>query len=65
MGLFRAGLTKKIITVPGEFFDINPGKRRRGHASRFRDYVRFSFGPSLDVVERAMTRLEELVAAAG
>jgi hypothetical protein len=25
-------------------------------------YVRFSFGPSLDTVERALTRLEELVA---
>ena len=62
MGLFRAGLTKKVITVPGEFFDVNPGKRRHGRASRFRDYVRFSFGPSLEVVERAMTRLEELVA---
>jgi N-succinyldiaminopimelate aminotransferase len=62
MGFFRAGLTKKVITVPGEFFDVNPGKRRHGRVSRFKDYVRFSFGPSLDVVERAMTRLEQLVA---
>ncbi|MBS2019756.1 MAG: pyridoxal phosphate-dependent aminotransferase [Deltaproteobacteria bacterium] len=62
MGLFRAALTKKVITVPGEFFDVNPGKRRHGRASRFRDYVRFSFGPSLDVLERAMGRLESLVA---
>jgi aspartate/methionine/tyrosine aminotransferase len=62
MGLFRSALEKKVITVPGEFFDVNPGKRRHGRASRFRDYVRFSFGPPLDVVERAMTRLEELVA---
>ena len=62
MGLFRAALTKKVIVVPGEFFDVNPGKRRQGRASRFRDYVRFSFGPSLDTVERALTRLEELVA---
>lgn len=64
MGLFRAGLTKKVITVPGEFFDVNPGKRRHGRASRFRDYVRFSFGPSLDVLERAMSRLEGLVGGA-
>ena len=63
MGLFRAALTKKVIVVPGEFFDVNPGKRRQGRASRFRDYVRFSFGPSLDTVERALTRLEELVAS--
>ena len=63
MGLFRAALTKKVITVPGEFFDVNPGKRRHGRASRFRDYVRFSFGPSMENIERALTRLEELVAA--
>ncbi|HEY8073328.1 MAG TPA: pyridoxal phosphate-dependent aminotransferase [Labilithrix sp.] len=62
MGLFRAALAKKVITVPGEFFDVNPGKRRHGRASRFRDYVRFSFGPSLDVIERALTRLEDLTA---
>ncbi len=62
MGFFRAALTKKIITVPGEFFDVNPGKRRHGRASRFRDYVRFSFGPSADVLDRAMAGLEELVA---
>jgi N-succinyldiaminopimelate aminotransferase len=49
--------------VPGEFFDVNPGKRRHGRASRFRDYVRFSFGPPLEVVERAMVRLEGLAAS--
>ena len=62
MGLFRAALDKKVITVPGEFFDVNPGKRRSGRASRFRDYVRFSFGPSQDVLDLALTRLEDLVA---
>jgi aspartate/methionine/tyrosine aminotransferase len=61
MGLFRAALEQKIITVPGEFFDINPGKRRSRHVSRFRSYTRFSFGPSMDVLERALERLEQLV----
>jgi aspartate/methionine/tyrosine aminotransferase len=66
MGLFRAGLTKRVITVPGEFFDVNPGKRRHaGRASRFKDYVRFSFGPGLDSLEKAMTRLEQLVTESG
>jgi N-succinyldiaminopimelate aminotransferase len=62
MGLFRAALTKKVITVPGEFFDVNPGKRRHGRASRFRDYVRFSFGPSQASLDKALGRLEDLVA---
>jgi N-succinyldiaminopimelate aminotransferase len=65
MGFFRAALEQKIITVPGEFFDVNPGKRRAGSRSRFRAYTRFSFGPSRAVLERALDRLDALVAAAG
>ena len=61
MGLFRAALEKKVITVPGEFFDVNPGKRRHGRASRFRDYVRFSFGPAASSIETALGRLADLV----
>jgi DNA-binding transcriptional MocR family regulator len=64
MGFFRAALDKKVIVVPGEFFDVNPGKRRSGRSSRFKDYVRFSFGPSLPVLDRALARLEELVTEA-
>jgi hypothetical protein len=48
--------------VPGEFFDVNPGKRRSQRSSRFRSYVRFSFGPAKAVVEQALERLEALVA---
>jgi N-succinyldiaminopimelate aminotransferase len=64
MGFFRAGLTEKLITVPGEFFDVNPGKRRSGRVSRFRDYVRFSFGPSMETLRKAMDRIDALVKAA-
>jgi len=62
MGLFRAALEKKVIVVPGEFFDVNPGKRRSGRVSRYKDHVRFSFGPAMPVLERATSRLEALVA---
>ena len=58
--LFRAALARKVITVPGEFFDVNPGKRRHGRVSRFRNYVRFSFGPGQATLEKAVTRLEQL-----
>ncbi len=64
MGFFRAALQKKVIVVPGEFFDVNPGKRRSARASRFRQYVRFSFGPGKQTLETALSRLEELVAEA-
>jgi N-succinyldiaminopimelate aminotransferase len=60
---FRAALDHRVIVVPGEFFDVNPGKRRAHRASRFRHHVRFSFGPSEPVIERAIKRLEQMVAA--
>src|SRR5450432_501406 len=61
MGFFRAALEEKVIVVPGEFFDVNPGKRRPGRASRFKNYVRFSFGPAMASLERAVQRMERLV----
>ena len=61
MGLFRAALDKKVIVVPGEFFDVNPGKRRAGRSSRFRAHVRFSFGPPDAAVREGLERLSALV----
>jgi N-succinyldiaminopimelate aminotransferase len=61
MGFFRAALDKQVIVVPGEFFDINPGKRRSQRASRFRRHVRFSFGPAMDSLETALGRLGALI----
>jgi N-succinyldiaminopimelate aminotransferase len=60
MGFFRRALDEKVIVVPGEFFDVNPGKRRSGRASRFRSYVRFSFGPAMKVLDQALDRIERL-----
>ena len=60
MSFFRAALEQKIICVPGEFFDVNPGKRR-ARSSRFRTYVRLSFGPPMEVLDKALERLEALV----
>jgi N-succinyldiaminopimelate aminotransferase len=64
MGFFRAALERKVICVPGEFFDVNPGKRRSRAGSRFRQYVRFSFGPSLETLETALGRLEDMIRTA-
>ena len=58
---FRKALERKVICVPGHFFDVNPGKRRIDRPSRFRGHVRFSFGPEQDVLERALERLAEMV----
>jgi aspartate/methionine/tyrosine aminotransferase len=64
MEFFRAALERKVITVPGEFFDVNPGKRRSRRASRFRSYTRFSFGAPQAQIDTALSRLEELVSGA-
>ena len=61
MSFFRAALDRKVITVPGEFFDVDPGKRRGGRKSRFRRHLRFSFGPPMAKLETALTRLSEMI----
>jgi aspartate/methionine/tyrosine aminotransferase len=61
---FREALKRKVITVPGVFFDVNPGKRRPG-PSPYRGFVRFSFGAPYEVVERGLDRLEEMVSGVG
>lgn len=57
---FRAALERRVMTVPGEFFDVNPGKTRTG-PSPLAGWVRFSFGPPKDNVELGLDRLAEMV----
>jgi N-succinyldiaminopimelate aminotransferase len=64
MAFFRAALERRVICVPGVFFDVNPGHRRAQRLSRFHQYVRLSFGPSLEEVQRGLDRLEQMIAAA-
>ncbi len=61
MTLFRALLERKVICVPGEFFDVNPGKRRSNRPSRFKSYMRFSFGAEEGQVVEGVRRIQELV----
>src|SRR5205085_9969209 len=64
MGFFRAALEHQVIVVPGEFFDVNPGKRRHTRVSRFRRHVRFSFGPAQASLDAALERLGAMIATA-
>jgi len=61
MSFFRAALDRKVIAVPGDFFDVDPGKRRGGRASRFRRHLRFSFGPSIAKLDVALDRIRTLI----
>lgn len=59
---FRAALERQVICVPGEFFDVNPGKRRSHIPSRLKHWVRLSFGPEQEAVELGLDRLDSLIA---
>jgi aspartate/methionine/tyrosine aminotransferase len=61
---FRAALKKKVVTVPGTFFDVDPGQRRHGRPSRFKHHLRFSFGQELRRIEEALKRLQAVVVEA-
>jgi aspartate/methionine/tyrosine aminotransferase len=63
MEFFWRALDRKVMTVPGEFFDVNPGKRRRGE-SPYRQWMRFSFGPPIDNLSLGLDRLEEMLRSA-
>lgn len=58
--LFKEGLKEKVITVPGVFFDVNPGRRRP--TSRFANLCRISYGPPMPQLELGMDALERGVA---
>ncbi|MFN0245216.1 MAG: pyridoxal phosphate-dependent aminotransferase, partial [Planctomycetota bacterium] len=62
MEFFRAALDARVITVPGEFFDVNPGKRRKGR-SPYSQWMRFSFGPPIDNLALGLDRLEKMLRA--
>ncbi len=59
MELFRRALQRNVIVIPGEFFDVNPGKRR--NRRRFQNYVRISFGPAKAELQRGLSVLADLI----
>ena len=57
---FRAALAKKVLTVPGRFFDVNPGGIKPVNKD-LKKWVRFSFGPPEAKVRMGLERLEEML----
>ena len=53
---FRSALDQKVLTVPGVFFDVNPGNARKG-TSPLNGWMRFSFGPPEENMEMGLDRL--------
>ena len=61
MEFFWRALDHKVMTVPGAFFDVNPGKRRSG-PSPYAQWMRFSFGPDMQNMQQGLDRLEAMLA---
>lgn len=60
---FRSALERKVLTVPGRFFDVNPGKERPD-PSPLANWMRFSFGPPMDNIVLGLDRLAKMVGEA-
>ena len=61
MDFYRQALKRRVICVPGVFFDVNPGRRRARRLSRFHQRVRLSFGPEIEEVSRGLDRLQAMI----
>ncbi len=61
MSFFKQALERQVICVPGVFFDVDPGKRRGHIPSRLSGFVRLSFGPEREQVERGLDRIAAMV----
>ncbi|EPQ28630.1 uncharacterized protein PFL1_03933 [Pseudozyma flocculosa PF-1] len=62
--MFEELLREKTIVVPGISFDINPAHRRNVISSPCEQYIRISYGPPLDQIDRGLDALERVIAKA-
>jgi hypothetical protein len=59
-GFMREAFKHRVLTVPGEYFDVNPHRSRTGR-SPLAGFVRFSFGPPRPNLEAGLDRLADMV----
>lgn len=51
----------KVIIVPGVFFDINPRATRNIKHSKCVNFVRFSYGPAMENLEKGVVAIRKMV----
>ncbi|GAA5893954.1 pyridoxal phosphate-dependent aminotransferase [Sporobolomyces salmoneus] len=61
MVFFEECLKERVIVVPGQFFDVNPSNRRNLLDSPCDKFVRLSFGPPLEELDRGLNSIERVV----
>ncbi len=62
-GFFKAALERKVVILPGRFFDVNPAGTHPV-MKELKKWVRFSFGPSEDKITTGLERLGEIIEGA-
>jgi hypothetical protein len=63
VAFFHEALKHRVLTVPGEYFDVNPFKRRPP-PSPLANWLRFSFGPPMQNLKQGLARLTEMIQTA-
>ncbi|OBZ83699.1 Aspartate aminotransferase [Choanephora cucurbitarum] len=58
---FEECLKEKVIVVPGIFFDVNPAHRRELFESPCHHFVRLSFGPPMDQLEKGLDAVQRVI----
>jgi len=58
---FEELLKEKTIVIPGIFFDINPAHRRNLFSSPCHHFVRLSFGPPLEDLDRGIDAIARVL----
>ncbi|KAH7889531.1 pyridoxal phosphate-dependent transferase [Phlebopus sp. FC_14] len=61
---FEELLKEKTIVIPGIFFDINPAHRRNLFNSPCHHFIRLSFGPPMEDLDKGLDAMERVVKAA-
>ncbi|KAF8476189.1 class I/II aminotransferas-like protein [Kalaharituber pfeilii] len=61
LGFFEECLKEKVTVVPGIFFDINPSKRRDLFDSPCHHFVRLSYGPRMDLLEKGLNGIDRVL----
>ncbi|GAA5887190.1 hypothetical protein JCM5296_004554 [Sporobolomyces johnsonii] len=61
MVFFEECLKERVIVVPGQFFDLNPSHRRNLLDAPCDRFVRLSFGPPLEELDRGLDGIQRLV----
>ena len=61
LNFFQACLEERVIVVPGIFFDLNPSRRRDLFDSPCHHYVRVSYGPRREVLEKGLDGIERVL----